>query len=448
MNRGMLDFLGAPVPADDDEQIHQFQAVDPFRAMAHAAYSGGTLAGKGIGRIAATAAGADPRMPAERNSERQNAAANAVRAAVAGLKPGTDEYFAAVTKALNEHGLVQQAMAIQTAWEEQKLNAARKGAYDRQHQPKPPTPLKGKDALLAKYDEVVEKLVADPDNPQLLQMRSNIETALKTFYPEKAPKSGEWKLVPPTQDSPGYMYHTGTGEEKSLDGRIARPEKPTGLTPAQQAKADDAKNKMKLGYDSAALKAQADYDAAVALYNHKDLESAVGPLDSILADTNPAERGLGTRLFGATKSAGARNAAALIQTVKAGAFLTGFQEIKQAASAAGASGAGFGALSDAEGARIQAAKSALDAAQDAAEFRGELAKYIAQMVESWNAVSEGAKRVEIAPRPIVEKPLTGGSRTRSGRVTPAPAPRPAAPVAPKQAPSNIDAILQKYPPKN
>jgi hypothetical protein len=430
---GMFDALNATQRQEDtdEQQRLQFMAADPDRARAMTAYDMAGYAGKGLARAGSAMAGLDPRTRPERASDERNAAADELKAAVVGLKPGTDEYFAKVIEVLTKHGLVDQANAIQEKWQATKLNTARVGAYDRQGVP---APLKGKEALLAKYDEIATKLQDDPDNEQLQGALANVETALKKFYPEKTvnpPKTHDWVVVPPTATSPGYKYDrlAADANVQQLDGRIAPQPKP--LTAQQQLKADEAWKQMKSGYEAASLKTQADYEAAVELFNSPDLEGAVGAINSIVADTNPADRGFLTRLYAKKMTPGERRAAALISTVKAGAFLTGFQEIKTAAQAAGAKGAGFGALSDAEGARIQAAKASLDAIQDAAEFRIGLKNYIEQMVAYWNAVSADIETAEIAPKPLRILPLTGGVRGRQQRAPRAPAaPAPAAPAAP------------------
>jgi hypothetical protein len=440
MATGMFDTLNASLRAqqrteDSDEQQNlQFMAADPDRARAMTAYGMAGLAGKGLAQVGSVAAGLDPRSRTERSSDARNAAADELKAAVVGLTPGTDEYFKKVIEVLTKHGLVDQANAIQEKWEASKLNTARTGAYARQGVP---APLKGKDALLAKYDDLAAKLQDDPDNEQLQGALANVETALKKFYPEKTvnpPKTHDWQVIPETATSPGYRFDrlAPDGNVQPLAGRIAPQPKP--LTAQQQLKADEAWKQMKAGYEAAALKTQADYEAAVELFNSPDLEGAVGAFNSAISDTNPSDRGFMTRLFAKTKSPGELRAAALISTVKAGAFLTGFQEIKTAAQAAGAKGAGFGALSDAEGARIQAAKASLDAVQDGAGFRIGLKKYIEQMIAYWNAVSADVETAEIAPKPLREIPLTGGVRGRQQRTAPrtpaAPAPAPAAPAAP------------------
>jgi hypothetical protein len=437
MTQGMFGDMFAPARPDLDEetrleQMHQAQARDPFNAMARTSYGGGTLAGQGLARAGAAFAGEDPRTRGEKDVARKTGAAEAVRAAVVGLKPGTDEYFAKVIEVLHAHGLVEQAAALQQQWEKSKLMTAQTGAYDRAHVAKPPTPLKGKDFLLGKYDELTAKLAEDPDNVEYQTALANVETALKKFYPDAKP-AAKWKVVPPTQDSPGYRYDEVSGEVEQLDGRLERPVKPVALTAEQQRKADEGKQKMISGYDSALISAQSYYDDAVALYNHPDLEGAVGAFNSAISDTPPNERGFLTRALAWTKSPGEARAIALLSSVKAGAFLTGFQEIKAAAAAQGAQGAGFGALSDAEGARIQAAKATLDGVQNAAGLRIGLKKYIGQMVESWNAISKGMEPLGVAPKPIAEKPLTAGVRAPRGRpAAPAATPKtaPAAPAAP------------------
>lgn len=444
LNRGMFDGLfpnSERTEERDLEEMHWLQARDPFTAMAHTAYSGGTQAGQGLGRLAAAASGRDPRTSAEREGERTRLAGEAVRKALVGLQPGSDEFFTAAIKALTDNGMLEQASAVQEKWDEMKLTKARTGAYERQHAAKPPTPLKGKDFLLAKHDDIVTKLAENPEDPALQKALANVQTALKTFYPEKAPASKGWKIVAPTQDHGGYKINEDTGDVEPLDGRIARPEKP--LTAAQREKQDDAKRKMQSGYEAAFLKAKDDYEAAVRLYNHPDLEGAVGPLDSMMSDKPANERGWWDRLYAALfAKPGSRHAAALVQRVKAGAFLNGFQEIKQASQAAGAQGAGFGALSDAEGARIANAKAALDAAQDARTFRVELKKYIEQMKASWDSLVNGpggAVSQGFAPHELPNLPLTGGVR---GVIRPGPgAPAPTAPVNPKVAPSDRVRVL-------
>lgn len=439
-NSGMFGDLFTPVSdrEREEEQMHQFQAADPFRAMAHASYTGGTLAGKGLGRATAALAGADVRDPRA-----------VVRAAVAGLEPGSDQYFGVLVKTLGELGLVEQAATAQKAWDQAKLTRAHAGYYDRGNRPesKAPAPLKGKDFLLAKYDDIAAKLAENPEDVKLQSALKNVQTTLKTFYPDKPEPKRGFQIVPPTATSPGYKINLDTGEESQLEGRIAPPEK--GLTPAQQAKIDDAKEKMAAGYESAFVKTQSDYDAAVRLYNHPKLPEALGAFNSAMSDQSPAERTIWTRFLMWGKTDEGRNAVALIQTVKAGAFLNGFQEIKQASAAAGAQGAGFGALSDAEGARIQAAKGALDAAQGAPQFRRELKKYIEQMVKSWNAISGGVTKITgVPPKAIAEKPLTGGARRTAEPASTAPTlpPTPApAPAAPSAAPANGGEVWERGP---
>lgn len=162
----------------EEEQMHQYQAQDPFRAMAHTAYSGGTLAGQGLARAGSAAAGGDPRSRTELAQASRDAAAAEIKTAVTGLAPGTDEYFAAIIAVLNKHGLVDQATAIQEKWEASKLTKARTGAAERENQPRPST-------MQERLDEVNMKLLSDPDDPMLLAMKTNIERILKIN--DKAP---------------------------------------------------------------------------------------------------------------------------------------------------------------------------------------------------------------------------------------------------------------------
>jgi hypothetical protein len=420
---GMLGDLFSPkfkdLQAEEaaEEQRTQFLAQDPFKAMAHTAYSGATLAGKGLGRAAAALTGRDPRTSTERNV----AAVEAAKAQVAqlGFDPAdpksTDQFYKQVIQILQKQGLPAEAMAVAKEWNTQKLGDGKLRLENDRLERQRANDLRidaraaERNALLKEKlgapASQVGKLWADMERATDPAKRASIAQAIGNLTAQK------WEAV--DLGDRVELRNKVTGE------LIGSEEK--GLPPKDIEKAKDADAKAVNAFGAAHLKMQADYDAAVDLYNHPGLAEFVGRWSGIAGETPPDQRGIGTQLIIGSLSDKGRGALAKFEQVRGSAFLAAFQELKQASPNGSA---GFGALSDAEGARIQAAKAALNPRQGAASFRAELAKYISQLEASWNLFNSRAPQENIPPRPLQTRAL-GAPKGKAAVAAPAPAAVPA-----------------------
>jgi hypothetical protein len=223
LQQGMFGAFGNLLTPEDDEALAEQRAIQYAELEPGTrALFGAHMAGRDLGRVAGTLAGADVRSPGEKNRD----AVASIKAAVAqsGAAPGSDEYYQLLISEFSKHGLLDAANRVQSQWEASKRNHAQTKLYDAQAAKA--ERVSPRDKLTEKYWEIVEQIQTQGEHqdPNLIQARDNLARALG-IKPEVAPKqeSADWSLVQPTQYSPGYMFNRRTGEQKPIGGRIGKP---------------------------------------------------------------------------------------------------------------------------------------------------------------------------------------------------------------------------------
>jgi hypothetical protein len=428
-NTGMLGELFSPKARDlraeeeAEERRLQFQAQDPFRAAAHAAYTGGAMAGKGLGTLAAGAMGRDARSPAQRNVD----AVEAAKAQVSrmGFNPedpkSIDQFYKQVIAILQKQGLVAEAVAVAKEWNAQKLATSKDKLaveeLERRKRRDLATDARAveRNAILAKKlgkaASPVGKLLDDMDGTTDPVRRAHLAKAVENATAgkvqvrdlgdrvellERNPVTGKWELIR---------------------------EDDKGLTPRDEEKADDKTATAKQAYSEYMAGLQKQYNAAVELHNHRGVEGITGRWGRWVGEEKNAPW-IGS-LASWLSEDDARAALALHDQVTGGTFLAGLAKLK-AASKTGATG--LGAVSEREGDKVQSDAAALNRIQQAPDYRRQLATYIAEMQGFAARLADGAAADKIPAVPLQTKPLVaprGGKR---------PAARPAAPAAPAPTP--------------
>ena len=424
MARGMLEGIFSPDFRNlrqeelDEEQRTQFLANDPFAAMAHTAYSGARMAGRGLGEAAARAAGVDPRTPLKRQSD----AVQAAKAQVSqlGLDPddpaSMDQFYRQVITILQKQGLAAEALEVGKEYHAQKRQRTKDDLDVRKLER-----LERNDANLAAHRKAQNELALKrlgrmgPPVVQLLDRlnettdpfaRRNIIAAI-----EKA-TAGTVKAV--DLGDRVQLIDAATGEPIREEDKGAAP-----MPEKEVVKAGAAENKANAAYSEAMAGLQRQYDAAVALHNHPGVEGITGRWGKWVG-----EDGMFPQLPTWLSGDDARSALALYKQVTGGAFLAGLSKLKSASST-GATG--LGAVSEKEGDKVQSDAAALDRLQEAQDFRRQLATYIREMEGFADRLAAAAPGDKISPIPLQKKPLTngrGGTVVRTG-----PPPGPSVPAA-------------------
>jgi len=227
LQQGMFGAAFGNVTPEDEEDVIRRRAIE------EASMDPGTLsvfdarmAGRDLGRVAGTLAGADVRSPGEKNKD----SVAAIKAAVAqsGAQPGSDNYYSLLVAEFTKAGMLEAASRVQAQWEGIKRERAQSRRDEAQAQR-----FEGQEQdaerlrdLRRNYDRVMEQIAAEGAlaNPNLVAARTALERQLGVKS-EQAPKqeSADWSLVQPTQYSPGYMFNRRTGEQKPIGGRIGKP---------------------------------------------------------------------------------------------------------------------------------------------------------------------------------------------------------------------------------
>jgi hypothetical protein len=385
----------------DKEKIHQWQAQDPFRAMAHTSYSGGTLAGEGLARVGVAAAGGDPRTRLERNVDAIEAAKAQV--AQSGVDPAdTDAFYKAVMLALQKQGLVAEAAAIAKEWNAEKRTAAKDKL--------------GADKLSLEKEELERKKARDERSYRLGVQKVESAEALARARMASAKEIAEMKLsAEELKDGPFKTIDYGDRIEViNRFNEIVR-SGPKALNPKDGEKDANAKRDAEQAYAEYLAGLQRQYDAAVQLHNHQGVEGITGRFARHVGTDGVAGQ-IATTVAGAAS----RAALALHEQVTGGTFLAGLAKLKQA-SKTGATG--LGAVSEREGDKVQSDAAALNRAQEAADYRAQLAIYIREMEGFATRLASAAQQDKIAPKALAAKPLKGAPAAK-------PAAAPAAPAAP------------------
>jgi hypothetical protein len=407
---------------DDDQRITAL-AADPFKAAAMTAYGASRDAGRGVGSAVAAGMGKDPRTPGQRNM----AAIEAAKAQVAqlGLDPddpkSVDEFYKQVIIILQKQGLAAEAAAMSQEYRTAKSAAAKEGLEIRKLER-----LEKKDAAdadIANKRLELQRLQAQPEFAKLLELLANTNdpvqaTAITKRLEYMSTRNGKgYKYVPA-----GDRVEVRDPETNELIDTIKVGTAPQSA--AANAKGDAANEQMQSAYNRAKLSAQSDYDAVVELYGHPGLPEVVGQWTGILASGLGDSRGMTQRALQAAKfSDKGSDFIAKLDQVRGGTFIAAIADLK-AASPKGTMGTG--ALTETEGAKLQAAKAALDPQQGVQSFYKQLETYARQLEVTAAAADADAQRLKLQVKPLAKKPLVPAARGR--RAAPAPAAAPAAPV--------------------
>lgn len=426
MATGMLGDLFSPKYKDlaaeeaAEEQRLQYQAQDPFRAMAHAAYTGGSMAGKGLGTAVAAAAGRDPRTPGQRNLQAVEAAKQQV--AALGFNPddpkSIDQFYKQVISILQKQGLAAEAMAVAKEWNAQKLGddklrlendkLARQRANDLRVDQRAAERNAILKAKLGAAASPVGKLWADMERATDPTQREYLKKAIENATAQK------WEAV--DLGDRVQLRNKATGEVIDTEDK--------GLPPKDELKDGDKKAAAASAYGEYLAGLQRQYNAAVELHNHPGLEGITGKWGRWVGEegASPMLGHAASMLSG--KDAGA--ALALYKQVTGGAFLAGLAKLKQASPN---KSSGLGAVSEKEGDKVQSDAAALDRLQQAPDFRRQLGTYIREMEGFAARLATGAQQDGVTPIPLQAKPLVAPKGGRRAPAAPAAAPT-AAPTAP------------------
>lgn len=451
MAAGMLSGLFNPTEKDllaaqrdENTQLDSLAQNGPFAALARTAYEGGHTAGRGLGTMLASAAGADARSPLQRYSD----AVEKAKAEVAKLgfnpdDPNTiDDFYKHVIMILQQQGLAADALAVGKEYSAQKHQRATE-ALGLKAETRKASTAAAQDARAAERNQILmQKFQAQgPEIVRLLGMldEMNADTGAKDPYKEKAIMAridslsgGGIKVV--NAGDHYVVVDAKTGAEISKGDIGAKP-----ASEKDQTKNDQAMAQVENAYQQTKLSLQQNYDNAVELYNHPGLKDAVGVLAGMIS-RDSEHVGVGDFLNRARLSDVAKAAVAKLQQVRGQTFIGALTDLKAASPKTGATG--LGSLTEVEGKKIQNAKAALDPQQGYASFRQYLSQYVHQIESSGQVLDDGAKRYGIETfYPLRVKPLPGAP---SPQASPASAPAtgaPTAPVAPAAAPTAAPAAL-------
>lgn len=414
---------------DEESRLQKLADMDPFKAAAYTAYGSAARAGRGLGEAIASVAGADPRTPAKRNLD----AVEAAKAEVAklGFSPddpkSIDEFYRRVMLILQKQGLALEAADIGREWHTQKNQDAKISLQNEELQRK-----KAKDAASDANAQARNRILEKKGalGAETIQLLAALD-AVDPLAPEgEAKKKAILARLNALSAGKGVKFmnlgdrvavvDAATGEELRSEAAGARP-----MSEKDAAKADDKDLAAENAYKEAKASLQAQYDAAVGLYNHPGVEGITGRTGRLVGESGVAGQ-TATTLAGAD----ARGALNLWQQVTGSTFIAALGQLK-AASPTGSTG--LGAVSDAEGKKVQAAAAALGREQDASEFRQRLATYIQVLEGSSQRLDAAAQTHSIPPIPLQAKPLTGPAKGRRTPAAPPVAPTPTAAPAPSSA---------------
>lgn len=437
---GMLGELFQPKVRDlqaeelADERRLQFQASNPFTAMAHAAYTGADMAGKGAARAGLALAGEDPRSPAEKNTQ----AVEAAKAQVAKLgfdmddPKSMDMFYKSVIQILRGQGLVAEAATVAKEWHAQKQGDIKLDLQNQELMRK-----KAKDEASnelgwarmlqmaqngIKAGSAVGKILADMD---LEQNQTPERRALLKQQLDKVLDPG-WTAV-------------DRGDRIELrnkqSGRVIDTAEKA-VAPKDKAKDDARAQAASNAYNQALLSLQRQYDAAVELYNMRGVKGMTGRFGRWVGEP---EKGLMNQIATVVSPNDARAAFSKHEQVVGGTFLAGLAVLKNA-SKTGATG--LGAVSEKEGDKVQADAAALNRMQEAPDYRKQLATYIRYMEAfadelAAGAASDGAEEL----RKLARKALTGPSATK-GATAPTAVPPTAVPAAAPAAAGDMVRVIR------
>lgn len=414
------------VAAEDkanDGSLERLSAMDGFQADRLASYQGSDMLGTGIGQVAAAVAGKDPRTPAVRNQQ----AIEAAKAQVSqiGFDPSDpksmDAFYKQVIAILQKQGLVAEAMAVAHEWNGQKQADAKANLSNEELQRKKDRDLMNYDAALARVEALKKKgfgAAASPIGKMMSDMENSTDPVMRAHLQKAIENAAAGKVIVQDLGDRIQLLDPATREVIRTDDK--------GLAPLQDKKATDSKEKSAFAYQEIKADMQRQVDKAAELHNHVGLEGMTGRLGRLVG-----QEGTAGQIATTAANANTRAAHALYVSIVGGTLLTGLSKLKRE-SPSGASG--LGALSEREGAKVQADAAALDQYQNAADMRLRLRQYISNIMSGaarLDAKAQG-EGVPVVPTNMPQLTAPGNGRTQRSRATDAPA-AVAAPVAAPQA---------------
>ena len=441
MAAGMLSGLFAPKyddmqqdRRDEESRLQRVATMDPFQQAGYAGLQGARMAGRGLGTAVAGAMGADARPPAEKNMDAVTEAKRQV--SELGFDPedpkSIDEFYKRVIQILQKQGLAAEALAVAREWQTQKRADLRAGNEDKR--------------LQLQNDELARKRERDAANTATARERNRILEQRGALKPETIQLLAEYDGVDP-------LDANGKFKQDAIVARLNAISAPKGvkfvnagnrivMTDSQgnelrtievgarpmnekdEAKAADKDRNLGSAYASAKADYQKQYDAAVALHNHPGLSGITGRIGRLVGEEKEGQLTTAGHLATTAASDTSRAALALWKQVTGTTFLAGLAQLK-AASPTGTTG--LGAVSNAEGSKVQAAAAALSREQSDADLRKQLAIYIQTLVDSAGRLDAAATGEKVQAIPLRTKPLAGAPAQAAQPPAQPPSAAPAAP---------------------
>jgi hypothetical protein len=411
---------------EDQMGLERLSAMDGFQADRLATYQGADMAGKGIGQLAAVAAGKDPRSPAVRNAQ----AIEAAKAQVAqlGFDPddpkSMDTFYKQVIEILRKQGLVAEAMAVAGEWNTKKQGDAKTAAEQEKLRLENEKLLRQKnkddndyDLGLARIEALKAKglgAAASPIGKMMRDMDNATDPVMRAHLKRAIENASAGKVIVQDLGDRVQLLDATTREPIRTDEK--------GLAPRDVAKSDKADEKDKFAYAEIKADMQRQVDKAAELHNHAGLNGMTGPLGRLVGKDSGVGEIATTLARGPTRAAHA-----VYVSVIGGTLLTGLAKLKRE-SPTGASG--LGALSEQEGNKVQADAAALGQHQDAADLRVRLREYINNIMQAGARLDGKAQATGVTVIPLHQPALTG-PRGKVAVTPEAPStPATAAPAAP------------------
>ena len=401
-----------PALGQEDERLLALAGrMKPHEQMGYTSLSGGAQMGRGLGQVAAGLTGRDTKSP----TDKRNAALEAAKAEIAQLGPKPERE--AILAILRKHGLLGESLDVGSAMTDQAATAERLRIQAEESERK-----KKKDlATDARAKERNEILKAN-GTPELIRMVEIVEQFDPlTQGPQRKMRLEALNAMLESKKKGFALADAGdrivpvdraTGLPL-LSAAIDKGSAPLNEKQAREAAAEE--NRQGGAYSKAMVAAQADYDAAVRLYNHPGVAEVTGRWGRLVG-----EPGTAGQVATTIASDAGRAAFELWKQITGKTFLSGLNALKEA-SPTGSTG--LGQVSNIEGDKVQASMAALGRSQNEADFRLNLKVYIQRLENAADALASAAPINSLKPIPLQKRDLTG-----PGVSAPAPAAAAKAPV--------------------
>jgi len=384
-----------PAIAEEDARLRSLARMSPSEQMGYTSLSGGAQMGQGIGKMAAGLTGRDTQSP----TVKRNAALEAAKAEIAQLGPKPDRE--AMIAILRKHGLLGESLDVGSEMTDQADTAERLRIQKAESERKARNDLakdaraKERNAILKangtpeliRMVEIVEQFDPVTQGPQRKMRLDALNAMLESKKKGFALADAGDRIVP---------VDRATGLPM-LSAAIDKGSAP--LNEKDAAKAAAEEKHQGGAYSKAMAGAQADYDAAVRLYNHPGVSAMTGAWMRLVGEPGT----FGQIMTSMTTDAG-RAALELWKQVTGKTFLSGLNALKEA-SPTGSTG--LGQVSNIEGDKVQASMAALGRSQNAADFRLNLKVYIQKLEAAADNMASAAPIDNLKPIQLQKKPLTG-----------------------------------------